>query len=57
MQIEGKISNIWEYKVSNNANIVNFVYLWKTRIINRWMKNDYFSNMQMNFLDESSVEV
>ena len=25
------MSNIWEYKILNNANIANFVYLWKSR--------------------------
>ena len=27
VQIEKEIANIWEYKVGNNANIVNFVRL------------------------------
>ena len=27
-----KYVNIWQYKVDNNANIANFVHLWKTRL-------------------------
>ena len=30
-QINKKTVNIWEYKVGNNANIANSVWLWKTQ--------------------------
>ena len=30
LQIEKETVNIWEYKVGNNANIANFMCLWKT---------------------------
>ena len=34
VQIKKEMANrsIWEYKVGNNANTVNFVRLWKPRI-------------------------
>ena len=32
LQIKKETANIWEYKVGNNANIANFVYLWKTQV-------------------------
>ena len=32
VQIKKKTAYIWEYKVDNNANIANFVCLWKTRM-------------------------
>ena len=31
LQIKKETANIWEYKDGNNANIANFVRLWKTR--------------------------
>ena len=32
LQIKKKSANIWQHEVGNNANIANFVWLWKTRI-------------------------
>ena len=32
LQVKKETVNIWECKVDNNANITNFVHLWKTRI-------------------------
>ena len=31
LQIKEDTAKIWEYKIDNNANIANFVHLWKTR--------------------------
>ena len=33
VQIKKKIADIWEYKVANIGNIVNFVLLWKRRFL------------------------
>ena len=38
--IKKEIANIWEYKVGNNANIANFVRLWKPRM--RLLSFDYY---------------
>ena len=35
LQIKKETANIWEYKVGNNANIANFVRLWKTRLVHK----------------------
>ena len=32
LQLKKETVNIWKYKVDNNANIVIFVRLWKTRM-------------------------
>ena len=32
LQIKKETVNIWEYTVDNNANIANFVRLWKNRM-------------------------
>ena len=38
-QIKNEIANIWEYTVDNNANIANFVRLWKPRVYQFLMYN------------------
>ena len=32
LQMKKETANKWEYKVGNNANIVNFLGLWKTQM-------------------------
>ena len=32
LQIKKETTNVWEYKVGNNANIASFVLLWKIRL-------------------------
>ena len=45
-QIKKKTANLWECKVGNNANIANFVWLWKKRLKNnpkfrsQWLKQN-----------------
>ena len=34
LKIKKETANIWEYKVSNNDQITNFVRFWKTRSSN-----------------------
>ena len=35
LQIKKRTANLWEYKVVNNANIANFVRLWKPESLYR----------------------
>ena len=32
LQMKTEMTNIWKYKVGNNANIANVASLWKTRL-------------------------
>ena len=48
-----EIVNVWEHKIGNNANIGNFVHLWKTRIVKCWSR--YRNWASMTYLDTMLV--
>ena len=49
LQMKKEIVNIWEYKVDNNANIANFVSLWKTRLSRSAVWNTDFKSKKSTF--------